>query len=164
MRQGAVALWEHWTLVSDFQSKRGFESRSVQQSFARGVALRTEYHSACLNRYYGLNITHLLESVVVSVIQAIGRQVYEKSSLRGAQWLPCGGWDWLTTQQNLSVLWTSLQRHLWHFHVITPMDLSHGTVAFTLLQYKLTASGSIASSWVWSYIRSEWDARWEIPG
>ena len=28
------------------------------------------------------------------------------------------------------------------------MDLSHGTVAFTLLQYKLTASGSIASSQV----------------
>ena len=33
--QGAVALWEHLAHVNDFQSKPGFESRLVQQSFAQ---------------------------------------------------------------------------------------------------------------------------------
>ena len=48
--QGAVALWEHLAHVSNFQSKRGFESWPVQQSFAQRDALLTEYHSACLNQ------------------------------------------------------------------------------------------------------------------
>ena len=85
-RQGAVAPWEHATLVSDFQSLRGFESRSVQQSFSsQRVALLTEYHSACLNRYYDLNITHRTEGVTPLVIQDMGGLVYEsRPTVRGA--------------------------------------------------------------------------------
>ena len=76
--QGAVAPWEHATLVSDFQSLRGFEPRQVQQSFSsQRVALLTEYHSACLNRYYDLNITHRTEGVTHLVIQDMGGLVYE---------------------------------------------------------------------------------------
>ena len=76
--QGAVAPWEHATLVSNFQSLRGFEPRQVQQSFSsQRVALLTEYHSACLNRYYDLNITHRTEGVTPLVIQDMGGLVYE---------------------------------------------------------------------------------------
>ena len=78
---------------------------------------------------YGPNLTHLLESAAVSVIQAIRRQVYETSRREH----PVTAMWQLGSTDNYAEPVCSVNKPA--VPSLTPMDLSHGTVAFTLLHY-----------------------------